>query len=159
MSTTSTIVTVTLLAATAIGVAYYTNPQLFGTASAVPKTAPASAAAPAGGTAKPSPVVVAQATPDTRPPATPAAVPADAKKSPAEAIVPAAWIGLPVISADGTTIGQVTEVRPHADGRSVVLVIKGSDGKMYDVSSALATMQGRAVQVAATAAEIGKMVR
>jgi hypothetical protein len=181
MPSTTTILTVSALAATAIGVAYVTNPVWFGHASApkptaavnVPaaqpkpdstasksetqkakETAPlatAQAAAAAGPTASSSPA---------QPPATPAGLPSppDALKSPAEAALPAAWIGLPVIAVDGATVGQVTETRPHADGKSVVLVVKGSDGKTYDVSSSLAKMQGRAVQVAATATEIGKMV-
>lgn len=151
MPNTTTIATVTVIAAAAIGVAYFTQPQWFSTGAA-----PAAATAPATKTSDVptgSETRTAAVQPPTQRP------PADAAKSPAEAATPASWIGLPVISADGATIGQVSESRPHADGRSFVLVVKAADGKSYDVSSAISTMQGRAVQVAASKAEIGTMVR
>jgi hypothetical protein len=109
---------------------------------------------------------IGQKTPDTKPlelaqtppSAPPATRPADAAKSTSEASKPEAWNGLPVIASDGKTLGQVSELKPSADGKSSVLMVKGSDGKVYKVPSSISTMQGRAVQVAATAAEIGKFV-
>ena len=112
-------------------------------------------------------VAVGQDTKAPSPPATtgtaPAPAPAAAKPpagaglAPAESSKPEAWIGLPVIAADGATVGQVAELKPSADGKSTVLIVKAADNKTIRVPSSIATMQGRAVQVSATAAELSKM--
>jgi hypothetical protein len=145
----STIIAGIMLAA-AIGTAAYlaVTQDNASTNSATP------AASKSGGSAPP--VQTAQAVPAASPPA---ASPADAGKAPAEASRPESWIGLPVIGSDGSTVGQVTDMRPGADSKSTVLLVQGSDGKTYKVPGSIAAMSGRAVQVAATAAELGKMAQ
>jgi hypothetical protein len=135
----------TLLATTAliagVGVAA-TLPAVFATAQDAKPPAPS--AAPA---AKPS------ANPTVAPPAGETAAPAEASK-------PASWIGLPVVTADGQTLGQVTELKAAADGKSQILMIKSpADSKVFAVPSSIAKMTGRAVQLSATSQELKTSVQ
>jgi hypothetical protein len=115
----------------------------------------------------------AQNTPPPVPPVAPAAKSAESAagapptsmgaaetKSPGEANKPAAWIGLPVVTADGQTLGQVTELKPSADGKSSIIVVKSpNDNTLYSVPSGIAKMSGRAVQLTATAQELKTTVQ
>ena len=111
--------------------------------------------------AKVPPAVI---TPGTAP-AKGAAAPSTAPAGPqggatADAAKPDSWIGMPVISADGATVGQVTQVKPSADGgKTPDLVIKSpSDGKTLTVPGNLASINGRAVQLKATSDQLSKML-
>lgn len=98
-------------------------------------------------------VTLAQAaTPVTTPPA-------DASKSPAEASKPPSWVGLPVISADGNTIGQVSEYKASADGKSSKLIVKGTESKTYFIPVENARMDGRAVQLTIKSTDIGNLIQ
>jgi hypothetical protein len=80
--------------------------------------------------------------------------------APAEASKPASWIGLPVVTADGQTLGQVTELKAAADGKSQVLMVKSpADSKVFAVPSSIAKMTGRAVQLSATSQELKTSVQ
>lgn len=135
------------LAAGAAGLFYIANapkPQL------ATVTAPVVGAAPPDATAQTQLKAVAQAQPAA------ATQPPDTGKAPAEAARAESWIGLPVVAADGATIGQIVEMKPSADGKSTVLSVKGSDGNLFNVPGTIATMKGRAIQVSATSVELGK---
>jgi hypothetical protein len=85
--------------------------------------------------------------------AAPAAAAADASK-------PEAWVGLSVTSSDGTVMGKVTSLKAAGDGKGPLLYISSpTDGKIFTVPSELATLSGAGLQLKATSAELGKMVK
>jgi hypothetical protein len=140
--------TVTAAAALAAGIgtaAFLANAQ-----DTKPTMSPPTAA---GKAASPSVAPVA--------PTPPAATPGAADSgSPAEATKPASWVGLPVVTSDGQMLGQVTELKPAADGKSSVLVVKSTgDNKTFVVPSGIAKMSGRSVQLSATSQELKSTVQ
>ena len=105
----------------------------------------------------------AATTPAGKAPAGPSAVTpsgaAPAGATAAEASKPESWVGMPVISSDGATVGQVASVKPGVDGKTSDLVVKNpSDGKTLTVPGNLASLNGNSVQLKATSDQLGKMV-
>lgn len=107
-------------------------------------------------TATPAPATPPAAqTPPVNPPTTPAA-PAEAPGASAAAPASVA-VGLTVKDNTGLAIGQVTEIKPDASGKSMATIAMGADKFAVDASS-LGVADGVAT-INLTAAQIEAMLR
>jgi sporulation protein YlmC with PRC-barrel domain len=89
----------------------------------------------------------------------PSSVPGTLPGAPATApLTPEAWVGLPVVTSEGKSVGQVSQVRPGAGGQSNDIVVKSNDGKTLTVPATMGMINGRTVQLKATSDEVKKMV-
>jgi hypothetical protein len=78
----------------------------------------------------------------------------------AAVVIPQATIGMGVTSSDGAVLGKVTSLKAAGDGKPTILYVTSpTDGKIFAVPSELATTTPGGIQVKATAAELGKMVK
>jgi len=86
---------------------------------------------------------------------------ADKQAAAAATTIPGSWAGLPVISSDGKTVGQVMSVGPGQTSKDMTLYVKpteelGAKSANVQIPQDRAVLEGRTVQLVVSIDDVKK---